>query len=145
MYYVGVAAYAPYLQLYYGSVGITVAGVGALSAFSSLIALVSAPIWGAISDRNPESRFLIPLASMIAAFGGLSVGTVGGSPLIVPSVACFSMGLAGTGPMMDVLVLHMTSADRSRYASVRVFGSLGFIVATPLIGFAIHQVYRDLF
>jgi PPP family 3-phenylpropionic acid transporter len=145
MYYVGVAAYAPYLQLYYGSVGITVAGVGALSAFSSLIALISAPIWGAASDRNPESRLLIPLASMIAAAGGLAVGSVGGSLLIVPAVAAFAMGLSGTGPMMDVLVLHMTASDRSRYASVRVFGSLGFIVATPIIGFLIHQTYRDLF
>jgi PPP family 3-phenylpropionic acid transporter len=145
MYYVGVAAYAPYLQLYYGSVGITVAGVGALAAFSSLVAMLSAPVWGAAHDRYPETRLLIPLASAIAAGGGLAMGIVGGSWLIVPAVAAFAMGLSGTGPMMDVQVLHMTSSDRTRYASVRVFGSIGFIVATPLIGFAIHQTYRDLF
>jgi PPP family 3-phenylpropionic acid transporter len=145
MYYVAVAAYAPYLQLYYGSVGITVAGVGALAAFSSLVAMLAAPVWGAAHDHRPESRLLIPLSSGIAACGGLAMGIVGGTWLIVPAVAAFAMGLSGTGPMMDVQVLHMTSSDRSRYASVRVFGSIGFIVATPLIGFAIHQTYRDLF
>ena len=145
VYYAGVAAYAPYLQLYYGSVGITIAGIGLLSAFSSLIAMIAAPVWGSIHDRNPESRVFIVLASFIAAGGGLALGIFGGTIWIVPSVAAFAIGLCGLGPMMDVQVLHMTASDRSRYASVRVFGSLGFIVATPLIGWWIHQDYILLF
>jgi PPP family 3-phenylpropionic acid transporter len=145
IYYVSVAAYAPYLQLYYGSLGITLAGVGALSAFSSLVAMVSAPVWGSIHDRNPTSRFLIPLASMIAASGGLGMGLLGATWWLIPATAAFSTGMTGISPMMDVRVLEMTRADRSRYASVRVFGSVGFIIATPIIGFAIHQTYGELF
>ena len=145
IYYAAVAAYAPYLQLYYGSVGISVAWIGLLSAFSSAVAMVAAPIWGSIHDRNPDNKLFIVLASFIAAGGGLGIGTFGGTIWLVPSVAAFSIGLCGLGPMMDVRVLHMTSADRSRYASVRVFGSFGFIVATPLIGWWIHANYVQLF
>lgn len=145
LYYVCVAAYVPYLQLYYGSVGIDLAGIGALSAFSSFVALIASPIWGAISDRYPESKVLIPISSVIAAVGGLAMGTVGASWLLVPAVVAYSVGLAGTSPMMDVLVLHMTGADRTRYASVRAFGSLSFIIATPIIGLVIHQSYVELF
>jgi MFS transporter, PPP family, 3-phenylpropionic acid transporter len=145
IYYVGVAAYAPYLQLYYGSLGITLAGVGALAAFSSLTAMIAAPVWGLIHDRNPSSRLLIPLASVVAASGGLGLGMAGASLWLIPSVAAFSIGMTGISPMMDVRVLEMTRSDRTRYASVRVFGSIGFIAATPIIGFAIHQNYRELF
>jgi PPP family 3-phenylpropionic acid transporter len=145
VFYVGVAAYAPYLQLYYGSLGITLAGIGALSAFSSFTAMIAAPMWGSIHDRNPESRWLIPVASLIGASGGVGMGMVGATWWLIPSVAAFAVGLSGVSPMMDVRVLHMTRSDRTRYASVRAFGSIGFIVATPLIGFAIHQNYRSLF
>lgn len=145
IYYAAVAAYAPYLQLYYLSVGIGVAEIGLLSAFSSVVAMIAAPVWGSIHDRNPENKVFIVLASCIAAGGGLAIGTFGGTIWLVPSVAAFSIGLCGLGPMMDVRVLHMTSADRSRYARVRVFGSFGFIIATPLIGWWIHANYVQLF
>ncbi len=145
VYYVAIAAYAPYLQLYYGSLGITLAGVGALSAFSSLIAMIAAPVWGSVHDRNPSSRALIPFAGLIAAAGGMGIGMLGASWWLIPAVAAFAIGLTGISPMMDVRVLDMTRSDRSRYASVRVFGSVGFIIATPIIGFAIHQTYQELF
>lgn len=144
-YYVAVAAYAPYLQLYYGSLGITLAGIGALSAFSSFVAIISATLWGSIHDSHPTSRALIPLAGLIAASGGLGIGLLGGTLWLIPSVAAFSIGLTGISPMMDARVLELTRSDRSRYARVRVFGSIGFIVATPIIGFAIHQSYGELF
>jgi PPP family 3-phenylpropionic acid transporter len=143
--YTAVAAYAPFLQPYYRSLGISLAGVGALSAFSSAVAMISAPMWGIVHDRHPASRWLIPFAGAIAASGGLGLGLSAASWTLIPSAAAFSMGMSGVSPMMDVRVLHMTRSDRSRYASVRVWGSIGFILATPVIGFAIAQTYRGLF
>jgi PPP family 3-phenylpropionic acid transporter len=140
-----VGAYAPYLQLYYGSIGITLAGIGLLSGFLSLVALLAAPLWGSIHDRYPESRTLIMLAGLATAAGGLGMGASGASPWLVPSIGLFAIGLSGLQPMMDVRVLHMAASDRSRFASVRVFGSLGFMTATPLVGWWIGQNYAGLF
>lgn len=143
--YAAVAAYAPFLQPYYSSLGISLAAIGALAAFTSAVALIAAPIWGAVHDRFPSSRLLIPAAAFIAAAGGLGLGSVGASPLLALSAAAFAVGMTGIGPMMDVRVLEMTGSDRTRYARVRVWGSISFIILTPLIGFVLHQHFGGLF
>ncbi len=132
--YVAVAAYAPYLSLYYQSLGIPFGGIGALAAFTSAVALVSAPTWGLIHDRYPKARLFIPLAAVIASLGGLGLAIVGASPLLVPSAAAFAFGMSGMAPMMDVRVLDMFGSDRTRYARVRMWGSFSFIIAAPMIG-----------
>jgi PPP family 3-phenylpropionic acid transporter len=143
--YVAVAAYAPYLQQYYKSLGISLGTIGALAAFTSAVALVSSPTWGAIHDRYPTSRLYLPLAAGIGASGAVGLATVGASILLIPSAAAFAAGLAGLGPMMDVRVLDMAGSDRTRYARVRVWGSISFMVCTPFIGLAMGDNFRGLF
>ncbi len=143
--YVAVAAYSPYLQPYYKSLGISLGTIGALVAFTSAVALISAPTWGAIHDRYPTSRLFLPLAAGIGALGATGLATVGASLLLIPSAAAFAAGMAGMSPMMDVRVLDMVGSDRTRYAQVRVWGSISFMVCTPIIGFAIGTDYRGLF
>jgi len=142
---IAVAAYSPFLQPYYQALGISLGAIGALVAFTSVVALVSAPTWGAIHDRLPAARFLLPLAGVIAALGALGLATVGASPLLIPSAGAFAIGMSGLSPMMDVRVLNLVGADRSRYARVRVWGSISFIICTPIIGYAIGENYRNLF
>jgi PPP family 3-phenylpropionic acid transporter len=143
--YVAVAAYSPYLQQYYKSLGISLGTIGALAAFTSAVALFSSPTWGAIHDRYPTSRLLLPLAAAIGAAGMLGLATVGASFLLIPAAMAYAAGLAGLGPMMDVRVLDMAGTDRTRYARVRVWGSISFMVCTPFIGLAIGESYRGLF
>lgn len=143
--YVAVAAYSPYLQQYYKSLGISLGTIGALAAFTSAVALISSPTWGAIHDRYPTSRLFLPLAAGIGAVGAVGLATVGASWLLIPCAAAFAGGLAGLGPMMDVRVLDMAGSDRTRYARVRVWGSISFMVCTPFIGLAIGDNFRGLF
>jgi PPP family 3-phenylpropionic acid transporter len=143
--YVAVAAYSPFLQPYYQALGISLGDIGALVAFTSAVALVSAPTWGAVHDRSPTSPLLLPLAAAIAARGAVGLATVGASPLLIPSAAAFAIGMSGLSPMMDVRVLDLVGSDRTRYARVRVWGSISFMVCTPIVGFAIGENYRNLF
>ena len=78
--YTAVAAYAPYLSLYYQGLGIPFGGIGALAAFTSAVALICAPTWGMVHDRFPTSRLFIPLAAVIASAGGIGLANVGASP-----------------------------------------------------------------
>jgi len=132
--FVAVAAWAPYLSAYYQGLGISLSDIGLLLAMTSAVSLVSAPIWGAAHDRYPKSLLLLPLAAIVAALGAVGLATVGASPLLIPSAAAFAVGAAGLSPMMDVRVLEIARADRTRYARVRVWGSISFIVCAPLIG-----------
>ncbi|MGA3058133.1 MAG: MFS transporter [Candidatus Limnocylindrales bacterium] len=144
--YTAVAAYAPYLSLYYQSLGIPFGGIGALAAFTSAVALVCAPTWGMIHDRFPTSRVYIPLAAVIASVGGVGLANAGASPLLVAFAAAFACGMSGMAPMMDVRVLDMAGSDRTRYAHVRMWGSFSFMIAAPIIGILVRaEGYGALF
>jgi len=144
--YAAVAAYAPYLALYYQSLGIGFEGIGALAAFASAVALLGAPTWGMIHDRYPTARLFIPAAAVLAGTGGVGLATVGASPLLVLSAAAFAFGMSGMAPMMDVRVLDMIGSDRTRYARVRMWGSFSFMIAAPIIGLLVRaDGYRALF
>jgi PPP family 3-phenylpropionic acid transporter len=132
--FVAVAAWAPYLSAYYQGLGISLVQIGLLLAMTSAVSLVSAPTWGAAHDRYPKSLVLLPLAAGIGGLGAFGLATVGASPLLIPSATAFAIGAAGLSPMMDVRVLEIARADRTRYARVRVWGSISFIVCAPLIG-----------
>ena len=132
--FVAIAAWAPYLSAYYQGLGISLGEIGLLLAMTSAVSLVSAPAWGMVHDRFPRSILLLPLSAGIGALGAAGLATVGNSPMLIPSAAAFAIGAAGLSPMMDVRVLEIAGADRTRYARVRVWGSISFIVAAPLIG-----------
>jgi PPP family 3-phenylpropionic acid transporter len=137
--YASVAAYSPFLAQYYLSLGIPIGEVGLLAASTSLVALGAAPTWGSIHDRFPESRALIPVAAAIAALGAYGMATAGASPLLVASAAVWAFGMSGMSPMMDVRVLAMVAADRTRYGWIRACGSASFMVGAPLVGLLIDR------
>jgi PPP family 3-phenylpropionic acid transporter len=133
--YGAVAAWAPYLSAYYNKyLGIPLALVGLLMAMTSTVSLICAPIWGTLHDRNPKSNVLLPAAAVIAATGSFGLLTLGATPLLPLAAATFAVGISGVFPMMDVRVLEMVAADRTRYARVRVWGSVSFIILAPLVG-----------
>ena len=132
--FVGIAANAPYITLYYQSVGIPLAWIGALVAFTGATALVSGPAWGVVHDRFPRSLVLLPLAGGLAAVGCYGLFWAGATPLLPVFAALFAIGMSGLFPMIDVRVLELTGSDRTRYSLVRACGSAAFIVFAPLIG-----------
>jgi MFS transporter, PPP family, 3-phenylpropionic acid transporter len=132
--FIAVSAWSPYLVLYYKSLGISYGQIGALSAFTSCVGMFAAPAWGALHDRYPRSLVLLPLAGLIGGLGGYGMATVGASPLLIPSVALFAIGVGGLTPMMDVRVLELAGSDRSRYGRVRACGSASFMVGAPIVG-----------
>jgi MFS family permease len=111
-----VAAYVPYLTLYYQTQGLALGYIGALH------------------DRYPRSLLLLPMAGCLAAFGAASIHAAGASPLLPLAVIAFAAGMSGTISPMDVRVLEMAGPDRTAYATVRAFGSIGFMLVAPPIG-----------
>jgi MFS transporter, PPP family, 3-phenylpropionic acid transporter len=132
---IGFAAYLPFLSLYYQSLDIPLAWIGALLALGWTASLVSGPAWGAVHDRFPASMALLPLAGLIAGISALGLGLVGASPLLTVFAVCLAVGGAGLMPMLDVRALELAGSDRTRYGHVRAFSSISFIIFAPITGF----------
>ncbi len=137
--YAAVGAAAPYFPVYYETLGLSLDAIGLLAALSALTGLVAAPAWGIVADRYAGSRLVLPLACLASAIAGALLG-LAASPLVAAACAVtYSLAWAGVGPLLDVRALETVGKEHSRYARLRVWGSVSFIVSVLVVGALIEQ------
>ncbi|MES1163095.1 MAG: MFS transporter, partial [Rhizobacter sp.] len=129
--YAGIAGtYAP---LWFQSLGYSTLAIGALVSVQSATRLFSPYAWGWLADHSGERvRLLrIAVACALASALGYFVSSAYGWIAIV-TVALY-VCTAGVVPISEAALAHFVSSggalDLGRYGRVRVWGSIGFIVA----------------
>jgi PPP family 3-phenylpropionic acid transporter len=134
VYFTAIGASWAFLPVYFRDLGLGLATIGLLSAFSAGIQLVASPAWGLLSDRYPRSRAGLPAAALVAAAGASLLALTGGSPALPIAVAVMALGVAGIGPILDARTLELLGDRASRYGEVRAIGSLVFVAVTLAVG-----------
>jgi PPP family 3-phenylpropionic acid transporter len=137
---------APYMPVYYQSLGLQLDAVGLLGALSAAAGLIGAPLWGAAADRFGTSRLVLPAAAGGAALAAGLLAVVTGPTAVVFAVAALALAMGGVAPILDARALETVATDRNRYGRLRVWGSGSFIVSTVIAGLLIEQTgIRGLF
>jgi PPP family 3-phenylpropionic acid transporter len=138
--YAAIAVYFTYLNVYYRDANLTGTQIGVINMVSALMSVISAVIWGNISDRTGKPRLLIAGG----ALGALVVAQ------FVPTVSTFEafFGLALLGAAMgsapatlaDSTTLAWLGDRREDYARYRLGGTIGYILTGTLIGFVFDRM-----
>lgn len=144
--FAAVGAMAPYLPVYFRSLGLGLETIGLLGALSASTGIVGAPLWGLLADRFPRSRLVLPAAAATAA-GWAALLALSTDPLlIVPLAALLALSMAGVAPILDARALDAVADDRHKYGRLRVWGSASFIVSAMAVGWLIAATgVRGLF
>jgi PPP family 3-phenylpropionic acid transporter len=137
-YFGAVGAYNPYAPLWFQELGFSTLAIGTLAAMQSWTRVVAPYAWGWLGDRGGQRSRLVrwaALGSVLAAAGLLWAR--GYSAVAVCTVLLF-MANGGVVPLSEAtLASHLKSGDgidSARYGRVRVWGSIGFIVAVLASG-----------
>jgi PPP family 3-phenylpropionic acid transporter len=138
-FFAAIGAFAPYIPVYYQSLGLGLEAVGLLGALSAAAGLVGAPLWGAAADRFATSRLILPSAAGGAALAAALLGVVHGPLPVVLAVALLAVAMGGVTPILDARALETVTDDRNRYGRLRVWGSASFIVATVFTGWLVER------
>jgi PPP family 3-phenylpropionic acid transporter len=137
---------APYMPVYYQSLGLRLDAVGLLGALSAAAGLIGAPLWGAAADRFGTSRLVLPVAAGGAALAAGLLAVVTGPVAVVLAVGALALAMGGVATILDARALETVATDRNRYGRLRVWGSGSFIVGTVIAGLLIEQTgIRGLF
>ncbi|MFQ5899588.1 MAG: MFS transporter [Candidatus Methylomirabilia bacterium] len=140
----GLGVYAPYLSLFLWSRGLTGAEVGAVWALLPLGAVVAPPLWGIVADKFRNRRILI--FSLTAAAGGMFAGLLFAKSvlLLATVVFLFSAFRTSTLPLVESATFeHLAGSERDAqgkrpaYGGFRLWGSVGFIIASLSIGYLV--------
>jgi MFS transporter, PPP family, 3-phenylpropionic acid transporter len=134
-----VAAYFPYIAVYFRSIGLDLPAIGVLAALNAGVAVVAAPAWGALVDRTRDVRGPLLVAGLWSAAAGIWLAVTREPLLVGIAVATLAAGSAGLGPMLDSRTIQIVGKNRDRYGRARAFGSLAFTIGALGVGILIGQ------
>ncbi len=133
------AAFFPYISVFYQSIGIGLPEIGLLVALNAGVAVIAAPAWGALVDRVRTVRGPLAVAALWSAAAASWLAVTREPLLVVIAVATLAAGSSGLGPMLDTRTIEIVDSNRDRYGRARAFGSLAFTIGALGVGILIGQ------
>ena len=124
----------PYWGLYLREDGFSAAEIGLLMAVPQLTKIGAPNLWGWLADVTGQRLRIIRTGNLLAAvlFTGVFFADGFWSMLLV--LAAFSFFWNAVLAQFEVVTLNTLGRHSDRYSQVRLWGSVGFIVAVLVLG-----------
>ncbi|MBF0471121.1 MAG: MFS transporter [Gammaproteobacteria bacterium] len=132
-YFASLGALLPYWGLYLRSLGYGAGEIGELMAVMMVTKIVSPNIWGWIADHSGKSMTVIRWGSLLSLCSFLAVFRVEGFLSLAVVIFLFSFFWNATLPQFEAVTLGYLRQELHRYSWIRVWGSIGFIIAVLAI------------
>lgn len=139
-YFAALGTVLPYWALYLQAGGYTPAQIGLLMALLAATKLISPNLWGWAADRGGRCMWLIRIAALLTTATFALVFWFSGFGWLVLITVAFGFFWNAPLPLFEAVTLAHLSQDSHRYSRVRIWGSIGFIVAVLLVGKALDTV-----
>ncbi|MCJ8506864.1 MFS transporter [Rhizobium lemnae] len=130
----------PFFPAWLKSLSLNEFEIGVILTVPIILRLVSAPLAGALADRMSERVLVLIVSAALSLMTAVLLIWAGGfwTVLII-----FSLQGAAFAPFMPVLESITVMGVRRwgyRYGTIRVWGSIGFVVSTLIAGWAISHL-----
>ncbi|MDD3762197.1 MAG: MFS transporter [Nevskiales bacterium] len=136
-YYATVGAFIPYWSPYLEARGFSAAQMGFAYAMMGVMRSIVPLGWGYYSDRSGKRIGLIRWASMAALVLFLSIPFVDGVMTIGVLMISYTLFWHALLPQFEAVALNHLHAGGGDYARVRLWGSVGFVIAVLGLGAAL--------
>lgn len=125
---------APFLALYFDHLGFPPARIGELVAIPMLMRCVAPNLWGWLGDRSGRRLLIVRLGALstLATFSLIFFGKSYAWLALVMALHAFFWH--AVLPQFEVITLAHLHGQTSRYSQVRLWGSIGFILAVVGLG-----------
>lgn len=139
-YFGSLGALVPYWGLYLQDRGYSAQAIGQLVAVLMGTKIVAPNIWGWLADHLGARMPIVRLASALSALSFLAIFTTDGFLEMALVMVVFSFFWNASLPQMEAVTFSHLRERVSRYASIRLWGSIGFILSVSLLGFALQRL-----
>ncbi|MGH8502664.1 MAG: MFS transporter [Gammaproteobacteria bacterium] len=139
LYFASVGAFLPFWGLYLEALAFTPTQIGELMAVTLGTRIVAPVLWGWLADHTGRRVRVIRVASLLATviFSATLVVTGYGWMMLV--LAAFSFFWNATLPQFEATTLDHLGDGIHHYSRIRLWGSIGFIVAVVALGPALDR------
>jgi len=138
-YFAALGALVPFWGLYLKDRGFTPLAIGELMAIFMVTKVVAPNLWGWIADRTGARLFMVRLASLLTLLTFSGIFAVDGFRDIALVMALFGFFWNASLPQVEVVTLNHLGLRVRRYATIRLWGSIGFILVVPALGAVVER------
>ena len=128
-YFAFIGAFSPYFGLYLQSLNFSAWDIGLLMSQMQLMRLFGPNLWGWLADRFGRRMMIIRLAGVISLAGFTAFFWLDLLPAMLLAMAVLAFFWSAALPLVETLTFDHLREERGRYSRIRLWGSIGFIVA----------------
>ncbi|HSN39248.1 MAG TPA: MFS transporter [Burkholderiales bacterium] len=139
-YFAYLGAFAPFFSLYLKSAGISAVEIGMLMSLPQLTRIVAPHLWGWLADRSSRRLHVARMAGVAGTLAWLGVFAGSGFALLFAVLLAMTFFWSAALPLVEATTLSHLGDETARYGRIRVWGSIGFIVAVVAVGYALDRV-----
>ena len=143
-YFAYAGLFGTYAPLWYQHLGLGTLAIGVLASLQSATRLFSPYAWGWLADHTGQRTRLLRIAVVLALTCALGYFVSPAYGWVAAVTAGLFVCTAGVIPISEAALAHLVShgmtLDARRYGRVRVWGSVGFILAVVGSGALLQAV-----
>lgn len=130
----------PFWSVYLDAVGFSASEIGALVGAMLGLKIIAPYLWGQLADRLGRRLPIIRLAALLAGLSFAAVPAFDRFWPLLGVVIVFAFFWNAALPQFEVITFNHLREQADRYGQIRVWGSVGFIMASVGVGAWIEQV-----
>lgn len=133
-YFAFIGGFNPYFGLYLKSLGLSAWDIGVLLSLMPLMRLAAPNLWSRFGSTGTARIMVIRLAGALAFAGFVAVSMARGFWTLFAALAVLALFSTAVLPLAESLTLAHLRHRVERYGWIRLWGSIGFIVAVQGTG-----------
>lgn len=138
-YFAALGVLLPFWGLYLQDRGFSALAIGELMAVLMATKIVAPNLWGWIADKRGARLPIVRLASLLSLLVFSAIFAVDGFWGIALVMTLFSFFWNASLPQMEVVTFNHLGSRVRYYASIRLWGSVGFIIAVLALGAVVER------
>ena len=139
VFFAGVGAFMPYWSLYLESLGLEAATIGWVMASMMATRIVAPNLWGWVADRRARRMAVIRFGACVALLCFSAVPGTTGAVALTLLLVLYSVFWSAVLPQFEAVTLVHLGACSARYSRIRLWGSVGFVLASAIVGWVLDR------
>lgn len=135
-YFALVGVISPYWSVYLNSLGFSGAEIGLIIALPMITRLVAPNVWGYVADKTGHYLRVVQIGAALASGTFVGLFYVDSFWPVVIFTSTFTFFWNAILPQFEVLTLDFLKGKTQSYSLIRLWGSVGFVVAVVSLGAA---------
>lgn len=144
-YFAMLGATAPFLPLYFQHLGFAPARIGELVAIPMLMRCLAPNLWGWLGDRSGQRLRIVRFGALCTLLSFALIFVDHSYAWLALVMALHAFFWHAVLPQFEVITLAHLREQSARYSQIRLWGSIGFIVAVIGLGELFQRFSPGLF